>query len=174
MTRTAKPPVLGRLVFYIGAILLAVVVWRSEVFMQSRAQVFGSAVDTLTELQEKQLGAFLDMNRLLTTLGTTVLGAMGLLLFGGFKGQSCSRELWAAIAGALCVGLSLYFGYHAYEDILFMLQNHTFDITSPGIFLDRQAHFYTFLAGAVFFADFVYQNMKTEDANDGQHTDTGS
>ena len=64
--------------------------------------------------------------------------------------------------------------YHAYEDILFMLQNQTFDITSPGIFLDRQAHFYTFLAGTVFFADFVYQNMKTEDANDGPHKVTGS
>lgn len=162
---------IGRLGFYIAAAFLALVVWRSEVYMQTRVQVYGVSADSLSDLQQQQLQAFLDMNRLLTTLATTLLGAVGLLTFGGFKGHHCSRELWAAVAGGLCIGLSLYFGYHAYEDILFMLQNQTFDLTSAAIFLDCQAHFYAFLLGTIFFADFVYQNMRIggdhEDSRDG-------
>ena len=111
---------IGRLGFYISVIVFAVVVWRSEVFIQNRPQVYGELISDLSPLQEKQLGAFLEMNRLLITLGTALLGAMGFLLVNTHKARSSARQLSPAFASAFFVGLSVYYGYRAYED----LSNH--------------------------------------------------
>jgi hypothetical protein len=174
MKRTMGPPRIARLGFYIGAVVLAAGVWKIEVLMQSRMQVYGSLIDSLTQLQEKQLEAFLDMNRLVTTLGTTLLGAMGFFLASSRKAHSLPRELWAAFGSAVCVGLSLYFGYHAYEDILLMLQNKTFDLTSPQISWDRHAHFNTFLLGVFLFADFAFHELSKEDGREHSRDVAGS
>jgi hypothetical protein len=78
----------------------------------------GPSIYAAIPIQDKAVDAFLEMNRLLTTLATTLLGAMGLLLFGGFKGRPCSRELWAVIAGAISICLSIYYGYVAYLAVI--------------------------------------------------------
>jgi hypothetical protein len=147
--------------FYLGAIVLAAIVWRIEIFMGS-----GPTIYTAIPIQEKAVDAFLEMNRLLTTLATTLLGAMGLLLFGGFKGKSCSRELWAVIAGAISICLSIYYGYVAYLAVISMLETNSFDPYSPQLLREQYAHFYTFLVGFVLFAGFVYANMRTEDGHE--------
>ncbi|HXA76309.1 MAG TPA: hypothetical protein VNV41_04180 [Candidatus Acidoferrales bacterium] len=147
--------------FYIGAALLAAAVWQVERYMQSGATIYQAI-----PIQQEVVSAFLEMNRLLTTLATTLLGAMGLLLFGGFRGKSCSRELWAAIAGTVCVGLSIYYGYVAYLAVISMLETGSFDPYSPQLLRDQHAHFYTFLVGVVLFAGFIYQNMTTEDEHE--------
>jgi hypothetical protein len=156
---------IGRLGFYISVIVFAVVVWRTEVFIQNRPQVYGELISDLSPLQEKQLGAFLEMNRLLITLGTALLGAMGFLLVNAHKARSSARQLSPAFASAFFVGLSIYYGYRAYEDLVIMLQppDPTFDLNGYLIAWDRHAHFFTFLLGVFFFADFAFRQLTRED-----------
>jgi hypothetical protein len=161
MKQTTGRMVLGRLIFYFGIILLAGGVLWFENYLQNIPTFI--AVGTIPD---KAVDAFLEMNRLLTTLGTSLLGAMALLLFSGFRGRACSREIWAAVAGAVSVGLSIYYGYAACQTVTSMLASGVFDPHARPLLANQNAHFYTFLAGVIFFADFVYQNMKTEDTDE--------
>lgn len=155
--------------FYIVVVVLAVVSWQtqkdmtttSQRFLQAQGGVAGTAV-VLDSIKERQLDAYLEMNRLLTTLGTTLLGALGFLLFGREKGGQLTRHRWAAFVSVFCVAISIFFGYVAYLFILSMLGNGLFDLTSLNVHWAQQAHFYTFLAGVVFFADFAFCNLNQE------------
>jgi hypothetical protein len=120
-------------------------------------------VNSLTAMQLKQLDALLEMNRLLTTLSTTLLAAVGFLIIKERKPR-IRQELWAALASAVCIGLSLFFGYLVYLGILWMLGESFFDLTNPHILWARQAHFYAFLLGVVFFADFAFHYVREEDS----------
>ena len=168
MMRTNVRLGIGRLGFYVGAAVLAGVVWIIEVYIQSKPQVYGAAISSLDPLQEKQLGAFLQMNQLLIALGTALLGAIGFFLDRRRKSYSTPRQLWAAFASALCGGLSLYFGYRAYEDVVLMLEPPypTFDLTGSLILWDRYAHFGTFLLGVFFFADFAFHELTGENKHE--------
>jgi glucan phosphoethanolaminetransferase (alkaline phosphatase superfamily) len=162
MKQAGGRPGIGRFRFYIGAIVLVAAVLAYQHFMQSRQQVYGSSIDALTALQEKQLEAFLSMNQLLIALGTTMFGAMGFLLARNPRPHSAPRQLWPAAGSAICVGLSLYFGYKSYDDVLFMLQQSTFDLYGNLVLGDRVAHFATLMAGAFLFADFAFHEMSRE------------
>ncbi len=154
----------SRVAYYGAILLLAAAVWLFEGFLQTRSQVYGEQLEQLSELQSEQLDAFTGMNNLVTTLGTALLGAMGFLMVSGGKSRSSVRQMWAAFGSAVCVGLSLYFGYHAYQDVLFMLGNQTFDLDATQISWDRQLHFDVFLLGVVLFADFAFHELTQEGA----------
>jgi hypothetical protein len=147
--------------FYVAILVVATVVLIFELQLQSGAQVYGEQVDRLTEVQEKQLEAFLNMNGLLITLATALLGAIGFLMGRGRK----PTHLWAGFGSAICAMLSLYFGYQAYQDLLFMFQHNTFDLLTTLIERDRHAHFYTLLLGVVLFADFAFHELSQEDGD---------
>jgi glucan phosphoethanolaminetransferase (alkaline phosphatase superfamily) len=149
--------------YYVAVIVLAAAVWIVELQLQSGVQVYGVQIDHLSQLQEKQLDAFLNMNSLLTTLGTALLGALGFLMISGRKAHPSPKHLLAAFGSAICAMLSLFFGYQAYKDILFMFQNNTFDLDGTLIVWDRQAHFYTLLLGVLLFADFAFHTLSQED-----------
>jgi hypothetical protein len=159
---------IGRVGFYVSVIVFAAMVWGMEVFLQNRPQVYGAFISELNPLQEKQLGAFLEMNRLLITLATALLGAIGFFLASTHKGHYSPRQLWPAVLSALFVGISLYYGYRAYEDIVLMLQPPfpTFDLDGYLISWDRYAHFFTFLLGVFFFADFAFHQLTKEDGRE--------
>jgi hypothetical protein len=150
--------------YYVAVLVVAIVVLIFELQLQSGVQVYGVQVDRLTELQEKQLDAFLNMNSLLITLGTALLGAVGFLMVRERKTPS-PTHLWAGFGSAICAMLSLYFGYQAYQDLLFMFQNSTFDLLTTLIERDRHAHFYTLLLGVVLFADFAFHELGQEDGD---------
>ncbi len=122
----------------------------------------------LDNIQERQLDAFLEMNRLLTQFATTLLGALGFLLF--VRRGSGTRHRWAALVGALCMAVSIFFGYVAYSFLISMLETRVFDLgPNSSSHLAQQAHFYTFIAGVVFLADFAMHNIgagESENAND--------
>jgi hypothetical protein len=155
--------------FYLIVVALAAIAWQtqkdmttiSQRFLESQGGVAGASV-VLDNIKERQLDAYLEMNRLLTTLGTTLLGALGFLLFGREKGAPLTQHRWAAFLSVFCVAISIFFGYVAYLFILSMLANGLFDLTSLNVHWAQQAHFYTFLAGVVFFADFAFCNLKGE------------
>jgi len=129
-------------------------------------------VDTLSASQAKQLDAFLEMNRLVTTLGTGLLGAIGFLLANGRNAGSPARELWAAIASAICVGVSLLSGYVVYQSILWMLESGFFNLNNPEILWVHHAHFYSFLLGVVFFAEFAFHDLRGESGREPSQTAT--
>jgi hypothetical protein len=170
MTQPSRRPRILDFGFYLVVIVVGVGAWASQYFMQSFAQrqllsqggIVGPALERLTDLQSKQLDAYFDLNRLLTGLGTTLLGAVFFFLFGGGKATPWRQHWWAAVVSVLCVSVSIFFGYVAYIIVISMLRDGTCDVTSFMPYWAQWAHFYTFLAGVVFFADFAYHNFIKE------------
>jgi hypothetical protein len=170
--------------FYIVVVSVAILAWQSQSWMtslsqrqlreQSQAGIVGTALTQLDNIQERQLDAYLEVNRLLTTFGTTLLGALGFLLFGQQKVGTWNRHRWAVLLGVLCVAISIFFGYVAYLFILSMLRDGIFDLTSSNPHWAQQAHFYTFLAGVIFLADFVFHNLTEEGGRENLHDVTRS
>ena len=128
--------------------------------------IAGEVVTQCSGVQTQQFDAYLEINRLLTTLGTTLLGAVFYLLFSGGKNLAWKRRKWAAVLGTIFVAVSIFFGYVAYLFIISILQNGNCDISRSYPHWAQQAHFYTFLLGVVFFADFTYRNLGQEDKDE--------
>jgi hypothetical protein len=163
MNRLSSRSALFRVAFYAGAVGIIFAVWQIQNRMSST--FIEPLVVTLSSLQERELDALLDMNSLITTLGTGLLGAVGFLLINGRKVDRWSGGKWLALASAACVALSLFFGYVVYLGIISMLQNAIFDLDIPSIYWARQAHFYSFLLAVVLFGDFAFQTLHGEGTN---------
>jgi len=58
---------------------------------------------------------------------------------------------------------SLYFGYLAYQQAVWMLNNGFFNPANPRIWIPTRAQFWSFLASVVVFADFVYASLQAND-----------
>jgi hypothetical protein len=170
MTQPSRRPRIMDFGFYIIVIIVGTGAWASQSYMQSLAQkqilsrggIVGPELKHLTDLQSEQLGAYFELNRLLTTLATTLLGAVFFFLFGGRKANAWEQHWWAAVLGVLLVCVSIFFGYVAYLIVIAMLREGTFDLGSYTPYWAQWAHFYTFLAGVIFFADFAYHNLIKE------------
>ena len=176
-------PRIGDFGFYIIVIAVAAIAWLSQSKMTSLSQrrlqeeaggIVGTARTKLDNVQERQLDAYLEVNQLLTTFGTTLLGGLGFLLFAQQKERTWARHRWAALSGVLCVAISIFFGYVAYSFILSMLRDGIFDLTSSNPHWAQQAHFYTFLAGVVLFADFIFHNLTKESGRENPRDVTWS
>jgi hypothetical protein len=156
--------------FYLCAAVLAIASWYVQGWIWSKSlappnTVLGPATpfsDTIKQAVE----AYLEVNRLLTTLGTTVLGALGFVLFRRGTVDARMPRLWAAMAGALLVAVSIFFGYVAYNFLVAILQTGSIDFTDPSsrpLIISQQIHFYSFLVGIIFLADFVFHNVRKGD-----------
>src|ERR1700721_1935736 len=157
--------------FYIGILFIAIAAWQGQSFMyatgerevvQENGGIAGEVRTDCNGVETQQIGAYLEINRLLTTLGTTLLGAVFFLLFNTGKALGWKRRQWAALAGTVFVAVSIFFGYVAYLFIIAIVQNGSCDISQSYPHWAQQAHFYTFLLGVWFFADFTYSNLRTE------------
>jgi len=148
----------ARLPYYAAVVLLGIGLVMFEYHLQA-GQVWGVQVDHFSELQQKELDAFVSMNNLVTSLGTGLLGALFFLVFSWRKAHFAERELLPAFLSAICVSVSLFYGYQAYQDLLLMLENGTFDLTGDVISWDRHAHFYMFGLGVLLFADFAFREL---------------
>jgi hypothetical protein len=155
-------PTVVRALFYVGCFFIALVVWWIERRVEAAPQVYGEFVTDFGASRKSQLSAFLEMNRLIITLSTATLGAMGFFLAHS-RTKFLARELWAASACVVCVGLSLFYGYHAYQDIVFMFQNNTFDLGTPLIAFDGRWHFAMFILGSFFFVDFAWNELSKKE-----------
>jgi hypothetical protein len=164
---------LSEFVFYVVIILVATVSWESQKLMQrlanqqlaSQGGIGEEVVEKLTDVQAKQLDAYLELNRLLTTLGTTLLGAVFFLMFNRGSRLVWKRSSWSAFLGTLFISVSIFFGYVAYLFFISGLRNGNPDVSVSMPHWAQQAHFYTFLLGVVFFADLIFHNLPKEDAH---------
>lgn len=174
MKLTIEKRKFARIWFYVIVLGLAMSVWRVQVHMYDKIFKAFSQPGTIlsastnanavpTDWQQISFQAMSDITGLLTTLGTALLGAIGLLMVQSGK-ASKSRSLWAAFLAAICGGISLYFGYVSHLNILAMIQvQNQLPVYNSVYQFSNQAQFYTLLAGAFFFADFAFHGMGAEE-----------
>lgn len=156
--------------FYLVAVAVTALAWGTQASMQYFAAkelllqngILGEDISTLTSAASKQLDAFLEINRLLTTLATALLGASFYLLVDDKKALAWQQRRWAAFVGAIFIAVSIFFGYVAYLFVIAMLRDGKSDVTLSLPHWAQQAHFYTFLAGVIFMADFIFSNLPKE------------
>jgi hypothetical protein len=167
--------------FYIVVFLIAVVAWEGQTRMykvgesailaegQNNGGIVGEILSQCSGVENQQIQAYMEINRLLTTLGTTLLGAVFYLLSGGTKFVWTCRR-WAALTGMIFVAISIFFGYVAYSFIISVLHEGRCDVSTLYPHWAQQTHFYTFFLGVVFFADFTYCNLMRGNKNEKQHS----
>ena len=150
-------PIAFHVVYYLLVVGLVYFGWS---YTSAVPNIIEDRVDTLLKVQEKELETFLQMNGLLITLATAVLGGTGAVLFNRFK----SGELgWAALAriglSSILSGLSLLFGYLSYSRVVWMLHSHFFNLSNAELLFPQRAQFWLFVIALLFFADFSLDGL---------------
>ncbi len=123
-------------------------------YVMDHAPFVEDKVDSLSNLQEKQVDTFLQMNGLLAGLATLALGGVGAFIKERRKmNQGPSPQL--VVAAAACA-LSLYFGYLSYRYVIWMLSNHFFNLDNSLIAGTNLMQFSMFFVSIVALVDFVF------------------
>jgi hypothetical protein len=153
----------GSVRFYLAFTALVLVLVGFEAFL-TRLPFADAIPDFAAELQQRQLDSYFQMIELLITLAT--------LAMGGITGYVINRDNTIGLSGSqlrrvvaswtMCAA-SLYFGYLAYQQAVWMLNNGFFNPANPRIWIPTRAQFWSFLASVVVFADFVYASMQVND-----------
>lgn len=155
-----------RLLFYLTIAAVAAAVSLFEFWYVHHSQILGvvqGEVQELSPSEEKAVDTFMDMNMLVTTLGTGLLGEL-FFLIAQSKRRLKNKELLPAFLSFGLVFLSLYYGYQTYRDAVAMLQHQpfVFSLDNDAISWDRLAHLWTFVLGFFFFADFAFYELNKE------------
>jgi thiol:disulfide interchange protein len=142
--------------FYAGLIVLAVAVWLLTQYIDNKAYTIPPPDDPAALSRAED--AYAAVGNLLTTLATGLLAALGLFLTGTPKRRDSGRELWPATLSAVCVCLSVYFGYISSQNVGWAIEYSIPTLDLPKIQWPRELQFYAILLGVFFFADFVRQD----------------
>jgi hypothetical protein len=134
-------------------IALAVVMSLERVYIES-IPFAEEEISELTSIQTKQIDLFVEQSDLLTTLASGLLAALGALLLKSDSRPGWSEFVLLVIAVALTAA-SLYFGYLAYQEVMWMLHNRFFNLENPYIEWARRLQFFTFMSGACISLLFV-------------------
>jgi hypothetical protein len=129
---------------------------------------FADAIpDFAEELQQRQLDSYFQMIELLITLATLAMGGITGYVINRNNTIGLSSALLRRVVAswALCAA-SLYFGYLAYQQAVWMLNNGFFNPANPRIWIPTRAQFWSFLACVVVFGDFVYASFQVGDEGD--------
>src|SRR5580704_7868400 len=129
LTATAKQTI-ARIWFYLAVAILVLTVWRIQVHMYQSSfadpTVVSQSASNLppSDWQKMAAQTMMAANGLLITLGTALLGALGLMMSNKLTDSSGPRQhVWAAFLAAVCAGVSLYFGYQGHLVLLSMIYN---------------------------------------------------
>jgi hypothetical protein len=141
-----------RILLYCALVLLVLGLVLFDRALNARSYVEEARL-TLTNLEEKELDIFLQVNSLLCGLATLAFGGIGALMWDKRKGKSHGFLLPFA---ATCCGLSLYFGYLSYKYLMWMLEHHFFNLSSFFVSVPSVLQFCCFLISVVALADFIF------------------
>ncbi len=143
--------------FYAGMILLAAVMWKYTGYINSQPYAISPPTDpaALSKAQD----AYASVNNLLTTLGTGLLAALGLFLTRGDKHPYTGPRIWLAVISAVCVCVSLYWGYISSQNVEWAIETSIGSLEFDMFQVPRQLQFHTMLLGVFFFADFVRRDL---------------
>lgn len=133
---------------------------------------FADAIpDYAQELQQRQLDSYFEMIRLLITLATFAMGGItGYVLNRERAAGLTRRQLRRVIASWTLCAASLYFGYLAYQQVVWMLNNGFFNPSNPRVWVPTRAQFWSFLACVVVFVDFVYSSLQSAEGRTGKRS----
>jgi hypothetical protein len=167
MNARVEKPAMSRTRFYSTVFMVVLAVWGLQVLVYQKVYdqpgtIFSQTSSTPadpSDWQKMSVQAMTDTNRLLTTLATALLGAVGLLLGNNAAQRSARRHMWAALLSAFGGVLSLYFGYVSHLNLLAMISNRTFSAYDPVYQFSSHAQFYSLLAGVIFLADFAIHDL---------------
>ncbi len=160
---------ISRIWFYVAVVILVASVWEVQVYeyrkiFEAPGTIFSGSSENPpppSDWQKMSAEAMAGTNGLLTTLGTALLGAVGLLMVKA-RENSKLRHMWAAFLAAISGGVSLYFGYMSHLNLLAMVNNQNLSAYDPVYLFSSHAQFYTLLAGTFFFADFAFNDLSGE------------
>ena len=150
---------LTRFGYYAAVLFIAAAVLQIQRYS---APFFSSPSDSPSQWQQTAIQVASETTALLITLGTALLGGLGLLLGSRGSDSPKPRYLWCAFSCAMASGLSLYFGYVVHLRVLWMVTSKTFDPTSDFFVIPSQGQFYALLVGAFFFGIFAVHNLRGE------------
>lgn len=117
----------------------------------------GVAIETLNELQKRSSEIIIEMNKLMTSLATLVIGGVGALLLKKdepFRVQSRGRRMTMAVCSVFAV-FSIYFGYILYFKMVEMLSNSFYDPSNALIEIPRRFQYYCLWLSVIFFVIFA-------------------
>jgi hypothetical protein len=152
---------IANLGFYVVLIALGIVVWRLTQYIDNLPYSV-AAPDDPAALSKAQ-DAYASVGNLLTSLATGLLAALGLFLTSAPKQRNPARELWPATLSALCVCLSVYFGYISSQNVGWAIEYSIPTLDLPKIQWPRELQVYAILLGVFFFADFVRRDWTKGD-----------
>jgi hypothetical protein len=154
----------GSVRFYLAFSTIVIVLVAFEALLTSLP--FADAIpDFADDLRQRQLDSYFQMIELLITLATLAMGGITGYVINRDNTMGLSPLLLRRVVAswALCAA-SLYFGYLAYQQAVWMLNNGFFNPANPRIWIPTRAQFWSFLASVVVFADFVYASLQLTDA----------
>ena len=153
----------GAVRFYLALSTVILMLVAFEAFLTSLP--FADAIpDYAEQLQQRQLDSYFAMIQLLITLATLAMGGITGYVINRDKTMGMSDpQLRRVVASWGLWAASLYFGYLAYQQAVWMLNNGFFNPANPRIWIPTRAQFWSFLASIVVFADFVYTGLQVTD-----------
>ena len=146
--------------FYALFLLTVFALVAFEAFLTSLP--FADAIPDYSDaLQQRQLDSYFQMIELLITLATLVMGGItGYVINHGRELGLSDRQLRRVIASWTLCAASLYFGYLAYQQVVWMLNIGFFNPYNLRVWIPTRGQFWCFLACVVVFADFVYVSLQ--------------
>ena len=159
-SRRARSRLSGAVRFYLAFVVVVLMLVGFEAFLTWLP--FADAIpDYAEQLQQRQLDSYFSMIQLLITLATLAIGGITGYVINrdNTMGLSAAQVRRVVVSWGLCAA-SLYFGYLAYQQAVWMLNNGFFNPANPRIWIPTRAQFWSFLASVVVFADFVYTSLQ--------------
>jgi hypothetical protein len=162
-TRRARSRLPGAVRFYLAFAVVVLLLVGFEAFL-TRLPFADAIPDYAEQLQQRQLDSYFEMIQLLITLATLAIGGItGYVINRDNTMGLSARQVRRVVASWAMCAASLYFGYLAYQQAVWMLNNGFFNPGNPRIWIPTRAQFWSFLASVVVFADFVYTSLQVSD-----------
>jgi hypothetical protein len=146
--------------------VLVAVVWLLTDYINTRPYFFepmdeaaGSHAAALSKAQD----AYAAVSNLLTTLATGLLASLGIFFTRMTNRRDLARVLWPAVLSALCVCLSVYFGYISSQNVGWAIEFQIPTMNVPKLQVPRQLQFFSLVAGVYLYAEFLRRNRSTVD-----------
>lgn len=136
----------------IGAVLALMFFERGYIENLSFAE---TKVTSLQTTHQEQLDLFVEQANLLTTLASALLAGLAAALLKSENAPIPQSQLAFLLAAVMLSGASLYFGYLAYQEVLWMLHSQFFNLEEPHVAWVRRLQFFSFLSSALFSLLFV-------------------